>query len=378
MNAVPQAGPAIPLQSFVPTTFLQRGVRMPFTSPGLISACARPSDRALELVLPNMSGGAGMYILPWNGVSTICRPTMHDMVLIRRVSELKVITPSVIRRVARGVAAEGLAGREAALAARAETGAEASLAVATNFLLVLELVRQTETQGPSWIPPERDRPANIEARARTAIATVAARLNSRPDELASRIEELANVLSGLGIGPQMATARVPKAVAALERLQNEVSAWRLGEGEGSEEARMLADSAALTRKVVREVLRELRKQMADLPSLVLRWLTDPGKLSQVIARPEWLLDGWERIWMLWDTAEESFGRAAVVVELLGLLPIVPAEVRDWAGVDIEAERAGMRARRMVTSLEDWRTGAILADLVVRNEHLRALSPGGPA
>ena len=376
MNAESSLLPA-PLTSFAPATFLERGVRVPFTSPALVSACARPAERkGLELVLPNMSGGQGVYILPWESAAALCRPTMHDLMLVRRVSELQVITPSVLRRVARQIAAEGFAGRDAARAAQNDSAAEAAAAVATNFNLVLELVRQTEKQGPGWVPPERDRPANIERRAKAAIAATAARLDMRPDDLAVQIENLAHGLIALGIGPKDGQARVPRALASLDRLRREVAAF-LAEVGGSEEARLLAETAALTHRATAKVLSELRAELADIPSLLRRWLVQPERLGQLIARPEWLLDGWERIWMLWDT-QGAAAREETLADLIELLPIVPAEARNWAGFDIEAERHGSRHRRVVVAMEDWRSGIILPELVARNEQLRALSPGGPA
>jgi hypothetical protein len=69
---------------FLPTTFLERGVAVPFTTPILIGARARPGERKpLELIVPNPSGARGVYILPWDGISGLCKPTVHD----RRLSD---------------------------------------------------------------------------------------------------------------------------------------------------------------------------------------------------------------------------------------------------------------------------------------------------
>ncbi|MBU6498939.1 MAG: hypothetical protein KGQ40_10460, partial [Rhodospirillales bacterium] len=57
------------VESFLPSTFLERGVAVPFTTPQLAGARARPGTRVpLELVVPNPSGGRGHYILPWDGL----------------------------------------------------------------------------------------------------------------------------------------------------------------------------------------------------------------------------------------------------------------------------------------------------------------------
>ena len=100
-----------PLQPYHPTTFLERGVAVPFTTPLLDGTRARPGARAdVELIVPNLSGGRGVYILPWSGIREFCRPTVHDARLNQEIAGLRSVTPITIRRAARRVAAAGLAG----------------------------------------------------------------------------------------------------------------------------------------------------------------------------------------------------------------------------------------------------------------------------
>src|ERR1700679_4215228 len=91
--------PNLPLvSSHHPTTFLERGVAVPFTTPMLLGARARPSDRGgIELIVPNPSGARGFYIVPWSGVCRLCRPTVHDPRLYQRIAEREGVTPSSIR-----------------------------------------------------------------------------------------------------------------------------------------------------------------------------------------------------------------------------------------------------------------------------------------
>ena len=93
------------VQPYHPTTFLERGVSIPFTTPMLGGARARPGGRpgngqALELIVPNPSGGRGVYIMPWQSITTLCRPTLHDKVFNTRIGGLAAVTPAVIRRIA--------------------------------------------------------------------------------------------------------------------------------------------------------------------------------------------------------------------------------------------------------------------------------------
>src|SRR5579863_9657509 len=106
------------VEVFHPTTFLERGVAIPFTTPQLNGARARPGERkSLELIIPNPSGGRGVYIVSMNHIVEYCRLTLNDRRLADAVTKLRGVTPEAIRHLARDVAGEGLAGRGAAMAA---------------------------------------------------------------------------------------------------------------------------------------------------------------------------------------------------------------------------------------------------------------------
>ena len=101
-----------PIRPYHPTTFLERGVAVPFTTPRLGGTRARPAKKHLvELVVPNLSGGRGVYVMPWTSLTALCRPTLHDKVFSQRIASITNVTPATIRRVARQIAAEGLAER---------------------------------------------------------------------------------------------------------------------------------------------------------------------------------------------------------------------------------------------------------------------------
>src|SRR6516165_10382513 len=109
------SGSSLPaIRQYHPATFLERGVAIPFTTPLLYGTRARPSERhGTELIVPNPSGGRGVYVLSWGAVSQLCQPTLHDQIFNERIAGLVAVTPTAIRRVARDIAMEGLAGEAA-------------------------------------------------------------------------------------------------------------------------------------------------------------------------------------------------------------------------------------------------------------------------
>ena len=89
-----------PVLGYHPGTFLERGASVPFTTPHLNGARARPGSRSgLEFTVPNPSGGRGIYIVPWEGIFALCRPTLHDSRLISALSAMRGVTPTAIRAI---------------------------------------------------------------------------------------------------------------------------------------------------------------------------------------------------------------------------------------------------------------------------------------
>jgi hypothetical protein len=100
------------------------------------------------------------------------------------------------------------------------------------------------------------------------------------------------------------------------------------------------------------------------------WAADPEAIRWLAGRPEWLLDGWEQICLIWGYAQDDATRRVALAEMVQLVPVLPREVKDWTDIAPDIDIA-VRLRRMVRLNEDWRTGATVFDLIARNEHLRA-------
>ena len=365
-----------PVLGYHPGTFLERGAAVPFTTPYLAGARARPGPRAgLEFTVPNPSGGRGIYILPWDGVFALCRPTVHDCRLISAVAAMRAVTPTSIRIAARQIAAEGLAGRAALAAAREAMAAAEKSRLLANFDLLLDLVRQTEAVDGGPVPPEQEGAADLERRARRAVARIAPQLGRSPEHIATCLEELAGLFAAVGVGRHADSACIPRAVAGLGRLRDDMMQWaRSRMDESCGDAQRIAGSAEVTLDCMRVVMAEVQRARHDIVGLLRVWLGQPDTLVATVTRPEWMMDGWERICLLWEAAEEALGRDATLGEMAGLVPDMPKEAADWVGMEIPGITEASFNRRKVTLMEDWRTGATMIDMIARNEHLRALSP----
>ena len=368
---------AAQLQPYHPTTFLERGVAVPFTTPMLAGTRARPMERAkgepggAELIVPNPSGGAGAYILPWSAVRDLCRPTLHDTQLNERVAALPTITPAGIRDAAREIAEDGLAGRAARQAVAAARAQEQQDRLLTNFLLLLALVKQCEPPGSNPTPPEQEQPAVLEQRAKRVIAQLGPRIGLSADRIARGMEELAVLLNPIGIGRNLTQARFARAVAALSALRDDAGVWAdTHDDDSASNARMIADVANLTLACADKTIADARALADDMPALLARWDTKRDTIGQIVTRPDWLLDGWEQICLIWADAGDAPERRAALTEIALMVPIIPREAASWMD-DMVLPDDASRFRRNVKINHDWRTGMTVFERIARNEHLHA-------
>jgi hypothetical protein len=364
-----------PVLPYHPTTFLERGVAVPFTTPLLAGTRARPAEKqGVELVIPNPSGGRGVYIMAWTSISSLCCPTLHDRQLNERIATLATVTPSIIRRVAREVAAEGLAGEEAIDAARKAAEHDKGDRLVANYLLLMALVGQVNVA----LAPNKPRggldPAEMQQRARIAVNIIAPRLGRSTNWVAAALEGIADAMASIGIDASSATSRVPRLLKQLQDCSREVADWSRAQPSDDQAsyAEMICSVADCTLTLAQSTLLQARALTNDVVGLLRSWATDPDRVVRLAGRPEWLLDGWEQICFLWSFAHDDAARRGALVEMVQLLPALPREAREWTDLVLEAE-ISVRLRRLIPLNEDWRSGATVFDLIARNEHIRALT-----
>jgi hypothetical protein len=275
-----------------------------------------------------------------------------------------------VRETARAVAAEGLAGREAAAAVARAVTEDGAARMRANFLLLLDLIRRTESREEAAVPPQADTPANIESRARRAVARFAPRLGVSPEIIAAWLESLAAAFCGVGIPGDTGVSRTRALVAALKAMVQEIEIWVAQSQDPSAEhgAKLVVDAAHLTLACAATAFKDLDGLLSDTPTLLRAWREDSTDLGRRASRPDWLLDGWQVIVGLWRDADPQL-RHGVLWEMALLAPVMPREVEDWVGIEEDWDRP-TRLRRVVRAHEDWRSGRML-DIVARNERLRA-------
>jgi len=360
------------IQAYNPASFSERGVAVPFTTPLLVGARVRPAERAgTELVVPNPSGGRGVYILPWRSVRQICHPTVHDTRLYEKIGGLPALTPAGIRQAARAVAADGFAGRAAQAAISSAAEADRDEQLLANFLLLMRLVEQVEPgsigDAAGLVPTMA-----LEQKAKRVVAMVAPTLGCSPENIATALEGLAELFGPVGVPPQEVSARLPRLLQALDAVRTDTANWAAGEVDDvmASLARAVSGAASQIIDQAAEALRDARRLALDVAGLLRGWLRDPAPLAARIGRAEWLLDGWEPVILLWRDAGQLAGRPAALLEMAQLVPAVPQEAMRPADARPDGTARPMECR-VVNMQEGWRTGTASFGLVARNERMRA-------
>jgi hypothetical protein len=356
-----------PIRPYHPATFLERGVAVPFTTPMLSGTRARPSERgSLELVIPNPSGGRGVYIMAWAGISALCTPTLHDRQLNDRIAALTNVTPHTIRQVGREIAAEGLAGEEAMQAAYDATRHEKGERLMANYLLLVSLIAQVN--GTSALPGAGSAVGHKELRhrARDSVSKVALLLARSTNWVASALEGIADALAGVGLYPNSTANRLSRPVDQLQRCSAEITDWsrRQSSEDQADYAGMICAVADFTLSLAQVTLTQARALTNDVVALLRAWAADPEPIMRLVGRSEWLLDGWEQIIVIWRLAEDDATRRAALVKMAQLVPVLPREVRESAELFWEADIPS-RLRRLIPLNEDWRSGATAFELNAR-------------
>ena len=392
-------GPAMERGS--PSTFAERGVAVPFTTPALGGARARPRNQGhggrgatapgarrgsrLELLVPNPSGKEGVYVVEWARIPEFCTPTLFDRDLMISVAALPAITPASIRGAVRLAAGGGLAGEAVSEAAVCAGAADQQEWLFAHVELLLALIRQGEarfgieahgaeapTSAAGASEGARSALEGLERRARRVVVPLAAELGMAEgggEVIGRSVEQLATLFSGIGLGRRATTARLARLQEAVANVAREAGE---SAGSGDAAARLVEMVADATARAAEPLLRAARSRAEDVAALLCSWLLDAPAVADELARVDWLLDGWERL----AVPQNSPRRAEDWAILASQLPVIPDEAASWSAIALELAADARRMQRRVALGEDWRSGVTLADLVVANEQALARQISG--
>ncbi len=294
------------------------GVHLPFLAPMLCGVRVRGTRRGLEFVLPNPSGGRGVYVAAWSVVTGFAAPCLHDTLLVGRLSGHGSIGPADVRHAGWAVARDGYAGLAAADAALQAEAALESASLRLRAQCLMALARRGGFHGAG---------AAASCLARDGFNLLAGRLGWRGPQLADALQALsvryASVAVG-GSGP--VSARTAAGGGRWRRMLGLVQRLRLSMAEEQFsrhglDALLLARVMAAADRCIDEaerLLPEMDALLAD-PLPLLEACRDGGRGGAGwLEALEAAFDGWDRIGLLWFDAATPQARLALIPELAAL------------------------------------------------------------
>jgi hypothetical protein len=136
-------------------------------------------------------------------------------------------------------------------------------------------------------------------------------------------------------------------------------------------ADMIAARAGPMVATAKRVLGGVQLLGQDVIGLLRTWSKQRERMADLAARPEWLLDGWEQVSLLWRSTGGPDQQRAVLSEMAHVVPVLPREAAQWGEQPPGAGDAGASDR--VSFNREWRAGPAMLNLTARNERLRALA-----
>lgn len=353
-------------------TFLDWGVAVPFTTPALAHARIRPTARGpVELVLPNLAGGKGSYVVDLAGAPALFTLTVHDRLLVDALLALPSLTPAEVRRVVREVAATGAAGRAVRRSAEAALAEEHACCRLVELALLNGLFSKAAGGPVDW-RRLREGDAAFRAYLRGRLAELGPRLGMGADEVLDTLEEIAWLAAPVGAPESSQPGRNEREINRLARLIDTIRVWQSGEQAAMPLAEAVVACAERTLAAARRGHEAAMAMLADVPALLAAYRKDRAEVVERLTRLDWLLDGWQQVCAMWEAvarAERPAQRAAIE-QIAALIPFLAATTADEAQAPARDE---LQKSRRVRLLEDWRTGLQVTRETAQSEARMAAS-----
>ena len=157
--------------------------------------------------------------------------------------------------------------------------------------------------------------------------------------VAGALDTVAGMMASIGIASGSHTGRIPRLIRMLYEIRGEIGEWSVTRrgGDRVSYANAVLAAADLMLSLAAAILAKARSRTIDMVGLLRTWNTDRETVIRLAERPEWLLDGWEQICLIWRYARDDVSRRAAVAEIFNQIPVLPRELGEWSGHGAEME-----------------------------------------
>jgi hypothetical protein len=302
-----------------PASLADRGAVVPFQTPALLATRARTDARAgIAAVVPNFAGNGAQFIIPWRDLPTTFVLNAADQALHRAIMQDSAVTPELVEKAVRRVAATGAAGPQAhAEMLRAQ---EAERIRRTRLQTILLVYMARLHAGPAAQDADL---ATLLRRLRGSLSL------GSGEELATRFGVLAQELLPVGLpehGELRLAGRLRMLLGDIDNMRRHLVRRAADMPELTELANRFHRSSNDTLRAARRAVQTIDLWLLELPAQLSAWPDSLTALQQQIQRLAWLLDGWEQAiaWYANCVAEWlTPARERHLARLALLAPIIP-------------------------------------------------------
>lgn len=358
---------------FWPATFEERGVVVPFTTPMQAFARVRQDrNETLEVLVPGMSGGAGTYVIGWPSIPEMFRLSVHDRALHEKILEDKASTPRGMRRCAQEIAMTGLAGIDAVEGAQKAHQAEENERLLSNYFLISATV-EAMAPGAAKLTLADVSSSAGKKKTREILDGVAGKLGISSEQLYINLELWSDMVAPVGLNSMPQECRLRRLLKQLDQFKSMIAGWGDRtqadiDGHGA----LAGEVARLTTEIAYELIWSIDDYVSQLPNTLRNWDRNEPELRELLNRLSWVLDGWEHVLAIWNSAAEGaiYQQAEALAEMIRMLPLVPKKELDalqsqaWGKLE-----SSMRSH--VRQLQGWQSGETDLELALRIEKRRA-------
>lgn len=346
------------------------GVQLPLLAPTLAGVRLRLAPRGLEFVLPNPSGGRGVYIASWAVVAGFAAPCAHDTILVGRLSTLDGIDPAAIRDAARAVASEGHAGDAVAAAARDAQDALRTASLRLGATLLMSLARRAgltraEDAARCLSRDGFHRLAHLLRWDGPALAEAIRGLSAHCATIASCGGNPIGSLRGAPFDPEEPRrdgfGRWSLLRTLLRRLRAALTEEQ-SRSHGSDSAVLgrIIDAADRCLTRADRVMPDIESMFADPLPTLRNWQDEGARSAAWLNALETTFDGWDRACLLWFDQDTAHRRQAVIGEI-AILTGTLGHGDGAASLD-EPFADADRGRRLLARNERLRVRELMLDL----------------
>jgi len=249
----------------------------------------------------------------------------------------------------------------------------------TRLVLLMALTTQIEKRAAPGDRLQEQPRQEIERRGKVALTQLAQEFGQPPQHLADVLDDLAQSYVEIGIGADVGEAPLSRLLASLGSLQNDLRIWaqtecNLGVDSAQSETRdanSVTGVAELTGRMARMLVQTSRAQIDDMPLLMRAAIANGPEIAQRCERANWLLDGWERICLIWQHATTPPARQSALLDIARQIPLLPDEAETW--LQLPSGTAAQLSQRPQSTVPRWHDPVSQLDRIARNEQIRAMS-----